>query len=67
MPISRDCHNRLNWMNRCELKTALESACIQVYDDESEQELREAVLNCLENDDILPSQLPAWNNGEEVD
>lgn len=55
MEISQDIHTALNWMDRAEIVKILEGISIQCYDHESDQTLRDAVIQNLEDGTLDPS------------
>jgi len=57
MEISQDIHTALNWMDRAEIVKILEGISIQCYDHESDQTLRDAVVQNLEDGTLDPSDI----------
>ena len=53
--LTKEHHTQINWMDRSEIVTLLEGACIQCYDHETIEMLKEElILNVLDGTIELP-------------
>lgn len=57
--ISQEVHTSLNWMDRSAIVSILEGISIQCYDHESDQVLREAVIQNIEDGTLEESEVIA--------
>lgn len=57
--ISQEVHTALNWMDRAQVVELLEGISIQCYDHESDQVLRDAVIQNVEDGTLDESDVLA--------
>ena len=51
-------HTAINWLKREQIVTLLEGNSIACYDSESTDDLKATLIQCIEDGDIAPEDLP---------
>jgi len=53
-------HTAINWLSREQIVILLEGNGMACYDSESTDYLKETLISCINDGDILPEDLPTY-------